>query len=124
MMHRARLALAGLPALAGLLMGCVVAVSPAYADHQPVIVVPGRSDVPVMINGVDVRGAAVYGDWGLYRAGHGSIMIEGVGPNGGPEAAPNGFYPATGRRPAYGRKEILPPANRPAAAPAPTTYRS
>src|SRR5829696_2547079 len=91
MIRRARLA------LAGLLMGGAVVVSPARADHQPVIVVPGRSDVPVMINGVDARGAAVYDDWGLYRAGHGSIMIEGVGPNGGPEAWPNGYYPATGR---------------------------
>ena len=84
MIYRAQLA------LAGLLMGCVAAVSPARADHQPVIVVPGRSDVPVMVHGVDARGAAVYGEWGLYRAGHGSIMIEGVGPNGGPEAWPRG----------------------------------
>jgi hypothetical protein len=112
-------------AIAGVLIGCAAAISPAHADHQPVIVVPGRSDVPVMINGVDARGAAVYGDWGLYRAGHGSIMIEGVGPGGGgPASWPRGYYPATGRPPAYGRREIVPPANRPAQAPAPTYYRS
>jgi len=41
----------------------------ARADHAPAIVVPGRPDVPVIINGRDARGAIVIGDWGLYRPG-------------------------------------------------------
>jgi hypothetical protein len=41
----------------------------ARADHAPAIVVPGRPDVPVIINGRDARGAIVIGDWGLSRPG-------------------------------------------------------
>jgi hypothetical protein len=35
----------------------VTALTTAHADHQPVIVVPGRPDVPVIIDGVDATGA-------------------------------------------------------------------
>ena len=48
--------------------------APAFADSGPVIVVPGRPGVPVMINGVDVTGAVVYGDWGLAHPGRGEIL--------------------------------------------------
>jgi hypothetical protein len=41
----------------------------ACADHAPSIVVPGRPDVPVIINGRDARGGIAIGDWGLYRPG-------------------------------------------------------
>jgi hypothetical protein len=47
----------------------IFGVGVARADHAPSIVVPGRPDVPVIINGRDARGAIVYGDWGLTRPG-------------------------------------------------------
>jgi hypothetical protein len=90
-----------------------VAVTAARAgDSAPVIVIPGRADVPVMIDGYDASYAVVEGDWGLYRPGHVHPRIIY-----GPVAIPapvygRGYYPAYGRRPGYGRHEIQPPANR------------
>jgi hypothetical protein len=112
MAQRARIflfAFAGMLCLAG----------EAYADNQPVVVVPGRPGVPVIINGVDATGAVVYGDWGLYRPG-GAVVIEGgIWPPGVlalfPE--PPHYFPATGRTPAYGRKEIDPGPHRRGLAP-------
>ena len=96
--------------------GVVLAATPACAgDSQPVIVVPGRPGVPVIINGIDATGAVVYGDWGLYRPGS-IVVIDG---GGWPELAdwwPH-YFPATGRTPAYGRKEIDPHSSRPHIAP-------
>ena len=90
-----------------------LAVTAAYAgDSAPVIVIPGRSDVPVMIDGYDASYAVVEGDWGLYRPGQvhprivsGPVVIPG-------RVYDRGYYPANGRRPGYGRHEIQPPANR------------
>jgi hypothetical protein len=92
-----------------LLALCILAgVGAARAQTGPVIVVPGKPGVPVLINGVIVDGAVVYGDWGLARPGHGQIIIEG--PVSLPEyyAAP-GYFPKSGRKPRYGRHEIEPP---------------
>jgi hypothetical protein len=95
-------------------------------DMSPVIVVPGRPGVPVMMNGRDVSGAVIEGDWGLARPGsveptviypRGPRVIYGSGAGGG-------YYPATGGAPAYGRREIIPPANRPLPRPAESFYRS
>src|SRR5215213_5219375 len=79
----------------------------ARAQTGPVIVIPGKPGVPVIINGVIADGAVVYGDWGLARPGHGELVIEG--PVG--FAVPwdqRGYYPATGRMPHLGRYEIEP----------------
>jgi hypothetical protein len=102
---------------------------PALAQHEPVIVIPGRPDVPVILNGYDVSGAVVEGDWGLERPGHVAPTIV----DGPLIPAPyyargdylygRGYYPATGRRPGYGRHEIQPPANRVLPPPAPTYHR-
>src|SRR6266853_2559212 len=46
----------------------------AGADTEPVIVVPGRPGVPIIIEGQDVRGAVIEGEWGLAR-GHTGITI-------------------------------------------------
>ena len=101
--------------------GLLFAGTMAYADNEPVIVVPGRPGVPVIINGVDVTGAVIYGDWGLYRPG-GAVVIEGgIWPLAGPGAVPDWpphYFPATGRTPAYGRKEIDPGPRHPGPAPA------
>jgi hypothetical protein len=104
------------------LAGCLFAGSALAGDGGPVIVIPGRPDVPVIINGVDASYAVVYGDWGLKRPGAGDIIIAGGRPAylGGW----GGYYPSTGRRPAYGRLEHDPPPGRRLPPPAPTYYRT
>jgi hypothetical protein len=94
----------------------VLAAAPAFAgDSQPVIVVPGKPGVPVVVNGIDITGAVVYGDWGLARPG-GIVIIDG-----GVWAAPVDwsphYFPATGRTPPYGRKEVDLHSSRPHIAP-------
>jgi hypothetical protein len=112
------------PAIIAVLAGVIVGAAPyAHAgDGGPVIVVPGRPDVPVIIKGRDASWAVVYGDWGLKRPGA-DIIIQGGG-RIDPQPWTRGYYPATGRAPAYGRREIEPPSGRRLMAPAPTYYRS
>jgi hypothetical protein len=43
----------------------IATTATAVAQTGPVIVIPGRPGVPVMINGVDASYAVVEGDWGL-----------------------------------------------------------
>ena len=96
------------------LAGTLCLAGEAYADNQPVVVVPGRPGVPVIINGADATGAVVYGDWGLFRPG-GAVVIEGgIWPPGVLATLPEPphYFPATGRTPAYGRKEIDPGPHR------------
>lgn len=87
-------------------LGAAVLAGSAVARAQtgPVVVIPGKPGVPVMIDGVIADGAIVYGDWGLARPGHGQIIIEGVVT---PAVAIDGrgYFPATGRRPRVGRLE-------------------
>jgi hypothetical protein len=108
---------------AGLLAGCLFAGSAPAGDGGPVIAIPGRPDVPVIINGVDASYAVVYGDWGLKRPGAGDIIIAGGMP-AYPGVWPGGYYPMTGRKPVYGRKEHEPPPGRSLPPPAPTYYRT
>ena len=108
---------------AGLLAGCLFAGSAVAGDGGPAIVIPGRPDVPVIINGIDASYAVVYGDWGLKRPGAGDIIIAGGMPVY-PGVWPGGYYPLTGRKPAYGRKEHEPPPGRSLPRPAPTYYRT
>jgi len=100
-------------------VGLLFAGAAAYADNEPVVVVPGRPGVPVIINGADATGAVVYGDWGLYRPG-GAVVIEGGIWPPAAWAAPDWphYSPATGRTPAYGRKAIDPGPHRRPIAPA------
>lgn len=101
------------------LVGLIAAGTAAYADSEPVIVVPGRPDVPVIIHGADATGAVVSGDWGLYRPGAPVVVEGGIWPPAAPAPDwPPHYYPATGRTPAYGRKEIDPGPHRPHIAPA------
>jgi hypothetical protein len=77
----------------------------ALADHAPSFVVPGRLDVPVIVHGIDASWSVVQGDWGLYRPGS-RVSVEG----GVPlllAPPPSGYFPFTGRRPRYGRHEVL-----------------
>ena len=111
------------------------AVAHAGADSAPVIVVPGRPGIPIMINGRDATGAVVEGDWGLARERIGVTVIRRPPPvrrlsNRDP-ACRNGlcgspvarYFPGTGRPPPVGRLEILPPANRALPPPAESYYR-
>jgi hypothetical protein len=78
---------------------------PARAQTGPVIVIPGKPGVPVMINGVIADGAVVYGDWGLARPNNSGLVIEGLVEYAEPWDA-RGYYPKTGRKPRVGRLEI------------------
>ena len=51
--------------------------SAAWADSSPVLVIPGRPGVPIIINGVDASYAVVEGDWGLAKAQHVTPKIYG-----------------------------------------------
>ena len=94
----------------------LIAASARAGDRQPVIAVPGKPGVPVIINGVEATGAVVYGDWGLYRPG-GIVVIDGGAWQAEPDWPPH-YFPATGRTPAYGRKEVDAGPARPGGAPA------
>jgi hypothetical protein len=84
-------------------------------------VVPGNSQVPVIIEGIDASYGVVFGDWGLYRPGHVTPYV--AAPPYPQLAHPRwGYYPATGRRPRYGRHEINRPGRQ--APPAETYYRT
>jgi hypothetical protein len=102
--------LARVPILAGM-FAVSLCGAPAFAGSGPVIVVPGRPGVPVMVDGVDVSGAVIYGDWGLARPGHGQLIIEGPVVYTAPWIA-RGYYPSAGHAPRYGRLEIEPPPQR------------
>ncbi|MBA3904516.1 MAG: hypothetical protein C0522_12750 [Rhodocyclaceae bacterium] len=96
----------------------------SLADHAPSYVIPDRRGVPLHVDGVDVSGSVIEGDWGLSRAGavaptiypnysaHGPVLL----------APPAGYYPQTGRRPRYGREEA--PSRRGLPAPAESYSRS
>lgn len=102
----------------------------AGADTEPVIVVPGRPGVPVIVNGQDVSGAVIEGDWGLARPQIGITIIRRrpllYGHIFAPPLAPPvaGYFPRTGRPPRVGRLEILPPANRALPPPVPSLERT
>ncbi len=96
----------------------------AQAADAPSLVIPGRPDVPVMINGRDASYCVVDGDWGLDRPSPGTVVTCGppvaVLPGAG---AGNGFYPYMGKRPRLGRLEVLPAADRRLPPPAESFHR-
>lgn len=86
---------------------CAAAVA---SDNAPVIVIPGRPDVPVIINGRDASWGVVEGDWGLYRPGWlppTVIKPYCCGPYAhvGPRRH---YFPGAGHAPGYGRLEVDP----------------
>jgi hypothetical protein len=101
----------------------LAAVASARADHAPAFVVPGRPDVPVMINGMDASWGIAEGDWGLYRPG--AIPVTVIpSPYAAPPPPARHYYPSLGGIPYKGRHEIEPPANRRPPPPAEPYYRS
>ena len=106
----------------------VIGASPALASGLgPVIVVPGRPDVPVLMNGVDASWGVIEGELGLARPG---ILAPTViyrpwlvaVPSYQPPAHGPRYFPTTGKEPGYGRLEIEPAPDRPLPPPAPS-YR-
>jgi|SRR5579859_3156464 hypothetical protein len=101
-----------------------IASTSAFAQRAPVIVVPGRPDVPVYIHGIDASWGIVEGEFGLDRP---NMATETViwRPDAPLIAFPApGYYPAEGRRPRLGRLEINPPRNRVLPPPATVYFRS
>src|SRR5450631_2359116 len=95
----------------------------ALADGAPVIVIPGRPGVPIIINGIDASYAVVEGDWGLGKGVHVQPTIYG-GRLVDREPNVGHYYPSAGLLPGYGRLEIEPPANRKLPQPAESYYQS
>jgi hypothetical protein len=110
-------------ALSGVLVG---AGGASASDTGPVIVVPGRHGLPVIIDGVDVSGAILEGEYGLDKPN----MITPPRIISAPFWRPGhtyleeGYFPATGHEPGYGRYEVIPPPNRRLPPPAPSFHRS
>jgi hypothetical protein len=97
---------------AGLALAILIGTTwTALADTGPVIVIPGRPGVPIVINGIDASYAVVEGDWGLGKGVHVQPTVYGGRPI---DPLPNvgHYYPSAGNSPGYGRLEIQPPANR------------
>jgi hypothetical protein len=118
-----RLSMGLKPSLAIAVLGSVFGAVTAHAQYGPVLVIPGRPGIPVIVNGYDASYTVVEGDWGLARPGQVSPAIAG-----GPLIVPAPYYtgpyfPYQGRRPGYGRHEIEPPANRRLPPPAPAYHR-
>src|ERR1700716_12376 len=95
----------------------------ALADSSPVIVIPGRPGVPIIINGIDASYAVVESDWGLGKGVHVQPTVYGGryvdrDPNVGH------YYPSLGRQPRYGRLKTHPPANRKLPQPAASFHQS
>ena len=93
----------------------------ARADHEPVIVVPTRPGVPIMIHGRDASYAVVEGDWGLARSVHVQPVVTYPWWNSYGKPPPGQYFPRTGHAPGYGRLEIM--RNRPPPRPAESYYR-
>jgi len=100
-----------------------VSASPALAQREPVIVIPGKAGVPVYINGIDASWAVLEGEFGLDRPGAMTPtvtyqpLVVSV-----PYVAP-GYFPKDNRRPGYGRLEVEPPPDRALPPPAPSYSR-
>jgi hypothetical protein len=108
-MRRRALASGIVSALVALIAGA------AKADHAPAYVVPGRSDVPVMINGYDASWGVVNGDWGMYRPGAVGLTVYPAPFVPQPpiyRPVPR-YFPSLGAAPQVGRYEVNPPAHRP-----------
>jgi len=77
-------------------------------------VIPGRRDVPVIVNpyGFDASYTVVEGDFGLGQPVQVNPRIVG-GPLVAPVLGPRRYYfPHSDQQPGYGRLEIIPPAAR------------
>lgn len=95
----------------------------ARGDHLPILIVPGRADVPVIVDGIDASWGVMEGDWGLYRPGAVPPTLIPA-PSALPAQRGTGYFPSAGHAPRAGRLEIEPPANRVLPPPAESFHRS
>jgi len=109
-----------LPAALAILIGMTPA---AFASEGFDIVIPGRPGVPIIINGIDVSYAVIEGDFGLGKGVHMQPTIFG-GRLVDPTPNVGHYYPTLGQKPASGRLEIEPPANRRLPQPAESYHQS
>lgn len=87
------------------------------------IAIPGRPGVPVIVNGIDVTYAVLEGSYGLGKGVNNQPTIYGGRPVP-PEPPVGHYYPTLGLKPASGRLEIEPPANRRLPQPAESYHES
>jgi len=92
-------------------------------SNGPVIVIPGRAGVPIIINGVDASYTVVEGDWGLDKGQHVQPTVYG-GRYLNFEPRVGHYFPSAGHAPGYGRFEVEPPANRLLPQPAESYHQS
>jgi len=100
-----------------------LAPAPVRADSGPVIVIPSRPGIPVIINGRDASYAVVEGDWGLGKGVQVQTKVYG-GRYIDPVPNVGDYYPSAGHMPGYGRVEIQPSANRKLPQPAESYHQS
>jgi hypothetical protein len=103
--------------------------SPALAQMGPYIVIPGRLDVPIFENGVDVSWSVLEGEYGLNRPNIANPVIiyrmpPVVVPYPGLAALGPRYFPPDGMTPGYGRAEMRPPPFSPPPRPAQSYSRS
>lgn len=96
--------------------------SAAFAEGFE-IVVPNRPGVPIVVNGVEVNYSVLEGNFGLGKGVNNQPTIYGGRPVP-PEPEVGHYYPTLGLKPAYGRLEIEPPANRKLPQPAESYHQS
>lgn len=103
-----------------------LAPAPVRADGGPVIVIPSRPGIPIIINGRDASYAVVEGDWGLSRPGAVPVTVIGGSPVLPNEVyrRRNSYIPKYGRAPERGRNEVEPAADRALPEPAESFSRS
>jgi hypothetical protein len=101
----------------------IAATVTAAADTGPLIVIPGKPGVPVIINGRDASYAVIEGEWGLaHHFKNADRVYGGWDRYSIPEVGH--YYPTAGHTPGYGRLEIQPPANRALPQPAESYHQS
>jgi hypothetical protein len=103
--------------------------APTLAQTGPVIVIPGRPDIPVIENGVDVSWAVVESELGLARPGvlTPTVIYRPPPPILVPYFRASyqpGFFPSSGKTPGYGRLEQAPSPDQPPPKPAQSYRRS
>src|SRR5262249_57555934 len=85
--------------------------APANAQNEPVIVVPGRPGVPVLMWGVDISGAVLEGEFGLNRPGRGAPTV--IMPYWQTyqfyAAPPARYFPPPGHNPPTPPRHAIPP---------------
>src|SRR5215471_4218016 len=110
------------------LSGCLFGSAPSFAesDSGTYVVIPGRPDVPVIVNpyGWDASYSIVEGDFGLNKP---AMVYTTIIASPGVVSAPgprNHYFPRSDEMPGYGRLEILPSPHRPPPKAAQSYHRS